>query len=372
MTPNATGRREPRCQGRHLWMLLASAGILMLPGRAEAIGLCEDVQSTSRLVEVDAASSTFLLEGQHGWCSGDDDTYTPDDGGDPVSVAMGEQGEVPYVEIVDETRSRVAILRLAEGQDWLKAWISGAGDLLEDAGDRQALATYRGKHAFAPVARFQKSPRGRCGVRIREGAASEDEGGFPANAFTLEVRAGKQVLLRAEFEALQRLSAQPIFLPARRTLFVWREAVECSDGGPPPGYFGEDDPGDCYELTDVELHKFTLGSHPALAQCFAPLQPGELAVDAGVADAGVDAAVADARRPIDAVSAQRPPEPTASAGTPAAAPPDKPTAPATTDQREKSRKGCGSCSSDRDGEVPLWWALALLALFWQSRKEACS
>jgi hypothetical protein len=56
------------------------------------------------------------------------------------------------------------------------------------------------------------------------------------------------------------------WLPKRSAVAVWAIIPSCS--GPPPGYFGPDDAGDCYEVDSVALTMVEVASTPALAACF--------------------------------------------------------------------------------------------------------
>ena len=64
----------------------------------------------------------------------------------------------------------------------------------------------------------------------------------------------------------------------RPVIAVWLRLPSCS--GPPPGYFGPEDGGDCYPDDEIQLLLLDAAKTPALAPCFSAAVPATPAAPA--------------------------------------------------------------------------------------------
>lgn len=201
---------------------------------AFATGLCENVGPRYDAPELfDAATQSFAIDVVQPWCE------EVTDGG-----ALDEKrGSVAFVELRDIHDQVLGRLATAQGED--------AAHLRAAIGDFEAIA-YGKLHAtllargYKPIA----APKA-CKLTAAWADDVESGGGWRGATVQLDVmRAGKRVLrtklgdgsIARPGDQLVRAHA----LAAQKALAVFAIVPACA--GPPPGYFGPDDGGNCYHV----------------------------------------------------------------------------------------------------------------------------
>ena len=234
--------------------------VLMLAARtAAATGVCENTPrhyDPPRLYS--ETEDAFAVFASQDWC---DEVVS---GGTIDEV----RGKVHFVELRDIRGTVLAILSSARGKDAQRVTdLIGAFDPVSPA----KLAGTLKARGYLPLMSTGPKPR-RCSVRTAwRPAPKETVNGFPAATLSLEVLAGGKRLTRVELglAARDRKPAAVVraqWLPKRSGVAVWAIVPSCA--GPPPGYFGADDAGDCYQVDNVALMVIDATATPELAACF--------------------------------------------------------------------------------------------------------
>lgn len=231
---------------------------------AGATGLCENNPKRYSFLAISESQGAVALTVQHAWC---EETQ------DAMGMLGERRGTVTYVELWDLATGDM-LERLASPRN------TGQGERIRNvAGEFTAvpkstkITAVLASRGFTTSPQRNKSLNKRCITRASTSAAeaSDDSGGFPALAVSVQVLAGKQRLLEHRFTTVARLrkrdlSMVSVFLPARKALAVWARSPMCD--GPPPGYFGDGDAGTCYKRDEPVFLLLPLDAHPALAPCF--------------------------------------------------------------------------------------------------------
>jgi hypothetical protein len=243
----------------------AFVACLLAAGTARATGACEDTEITyDPPTRFAPAQHQFAFDGVSDWCDENDDS----------GVLEEVRGKVRFVEIRDVTGKVVARLSSARRRDaeHLRAAVGAFEEVA--AGRMQRTLADRG---FVPLAAAARSPAGGCRVRTRYTRRAEALYGFPAGDVALEVYAGKRTLIGRDVGVASRevrggIVARAQFLPAERALAVWVRIPQCQ-GGPPPGYWGEGSPGECYHADTIATALMKVADLPDLAVCFDDASP---------------------------------------------------------------------------------------------------
>lgn len=253
---------------QHPLALAAALAVVLAPGAAGATGLCENTTSTWKLAAVSEQARQALVEGEVEWCEEKDDEEV--------------RGTV-----------RVAQLRTFDGKivRWYADPVKRADDRLGAKGVRplNELDAVRSKGAFRPIAELRTGAGGRCSSRVVVGETN-DGGAEEMAPVTLELlidgKKRTELSLGDAVATEEGKQAEALFLPTARLVLVWWSLPTC-EGGPPPGYFGEDDPGECYTAWKTGFE--TIAGDGVLAGCFAavptegktPAEGGSKAAPAG-------------------------------------------------------------------------------------------
>ena len=233
--------------------------LLMLPAAGYATGICEDTGTTYGAPTLfSEALEAFAVPATLAWCEERQDEGSIDE----------VRGTIAYTELRDVRGNVLGALSAVTGDD--------AKRLEEVVGVFEAvpaaqLATALAAHGFAPI--VARGPtKNRCTIKgAWKATPGQQDNGFPAAELAVEVRAGKRRLLRREVGVVAeaRRGDEVVVAHVRATqrkiaLFTLRPT--CS--GPPPGYFGPDDGGSCYQIDDVQVTLLDASAGP-LARCFA-------------------------------------------------------------------------------------------------------
>jgi hypothetical protein len=226
--------------------------VLFCAAQAHAIGLCEDVETRFDAPELfDEATRSFAIPASQGWCD------ELQDGG-----SLGEKrGTVPFVQLRG-AHGVLGVLSTASGADADR--LKAAAGTFEAVAFGKLHATLL-KRGFAPLAGALKG----CKITTAwtDVAAA---GGWRSATLQLEVvRAGKPVLRKPLGQgSIARKGDQVVrahVLADRSGIAVFAIVPSCE--GPPPGYFGPDDGGQCYRVDTPVVLMIDAKSEPALAGC---------------------------------------------------------------------------------------------------------
>ncbi len=257
---SATGTGTRRARRATLGaMRLAVCLVLLVARTAAATGVCENLArhyDPPRLYS--ETEDAFAVFASQDWCD------EVERGGSLEEV----RGKVHFVELRDTKGTVLGILSSARGTDAQRVTdLVGAFDPVPPA---KIAGTLKAR-GFLPLTSTGPKPP-RCSVRTAWRAAPKDNvNGFPAAKLALEVLAGSKRVTRVELglAARDRKPAAMVraqWLPKRKAVAVWAILPSCA--GPPPGSFGADDPGACYDVDNVALTLIEATSTPELAACF--------------------------------------------------------------------------------------------------------
>jgi hypothetical protein len=242
---------------RALVLIAVATLVTALASRsAHAIGLCEDTPRRYQPPRLfSEATKTFAISATLAWCE---------------EHEMDEvRGQIAFVELRDLDGKAVGFLSSARGQD-AKRLTDVVGTF--EAIPAKRLAQTLKQRGYVPLVASSIGASARCTVRaVWTKAPGEDVNGFPASKLALEVRAGTKRLIHRDvgLAARQRQGAEALrahFLPKRAGVAVWINLPGCE--GPPPGRFGPDDAGSCYELNEPRVMFLDAAKEPELAACF--------------------------------------------------------------------------------------------------------
>ncbi|MCA9665075.1 MAG: hypothetical protein KC503_05785 [Myxococcales bacterium] len=236
------------------------AVLTIIPTVASATDICEDTPITYSARAVSASAGLLLVDGLMAWCTKTGSTPPGEKRGKLRFAAVRSLGGVTRAWFVDRTTARLR----AEFRRRLRARAQRP---------LASLAAYKKRLGFQPLARFRVSPRG-CYARVDKVADKAKAGSFASSTIRLLVFARgerkKPLLARrlghADDEAGH--SVLTAFVSKRDGVVAWVDLGRCA--GPPPGYFGSEDPGTCYKTHAPRLLRLgtTVGSRLALARCF--------------------------------------------------------------------------------------------------------
>jgi hypothetical protein len=238
-----------------IWFAMAMLGTRT----AEATGRCESTPRTyapPRLFSEQALA--FASFATQAWC---------EERGPGGEV----RGVVAFVELRDLDGGVVGILSSARGRD-ARRLEQAVGAFEAIAADRLA-ATLKAR-GYAPLVVAATRGKTRCEVRTASiRAPKETVNGFPAERVQVDVVGGTGRILRVDADLIAQQRRDKLVLRAhvltgRAAIAVWLRLPSCA--GPPPGYFGPDDLGDCYPDDEIKILRFDAANTPALAACFAP------------------------------------------------------------------------------------------------------
>ena len=229
--------------------------LVLLARSAYATGLCENTPPSYDPPEMfDEKTESFAIPVTQPWC----DVVTEGD-------AMYEvRGNVKYVELRDTSNGIIGRVSTATGAD--------ADHLRERVGDFEYIP-YGKLHAtlvkrgYAPVVAPEKCKVTGAWTDV-EPPKSRDWRGA---TLQLDVLAGGKRLQRRRLGdgSIERRGDQVIRGHVRAkssAIAVFATIPSCA--GPPPGYFGPDDGGDCYRNNEPLVMQLEVKSAPTLAPCF--------------------------------------------------------------------------------------------------------
>jgi hypothetical protein len=127
----------------------------------------------------------------------------------------------------------------------------------------RAMRAFLEKNGFRPVRPAPQGSNDRCRVELVRIDSGDDAG-----AYRMKVFGGDKVWY--DEGPIHVVETEPAvwFLPGPRAIAI---RTREPGGGPPPGYFGDDDPGSQY--TKDELNVVKIAKQPQLAVCFETLPP---------------------------------------------------------------------------------------------------
>ncbi|MGN6105508.1 MAG: hypothetical protein ACTHU0_10420 [Kofleriaceae bacterium] len=240
-----------------LAMLGAAASLALATRTAGATGLCENVGTLYDPPRwFSETEETFVVPAHHRWCEEQDPVET----GDPEL-----RGSFDFFEVRNLKNEIVEVLASARGKTAQRLTELKGKFTSVPAGRLAATLEKRGYRSLAAGA---TSPAGGCTVRS---TWTHQRGGRTGKIF-LEVRAGTQELVRKEIGegATSRRGKAVVraqLLAKRAAIAAWALVPTCD--GPPPGYFGPDDPGECYPNDAPKMIVLDAATTPAILACFA-------------------------------------------------------------------------------------------------------
>lgn len=186
---------------------------------------------------------------------------TPRNYGSPTLVA-GDVFAVPgtqaWCEDIDG-RARRGVVSFVELRDpgGVKTTLATSAKHLPDAEVVPSIPAALAARGFKPLAASRT-----CKVHRQWGRSVEIDRGWPARMLALEIGTKTDVVAtEIDLVPRQRQRAVRVVLHfAKPDVLVYVRRPTCS--GPPPGYFGKDDPGACYAEDEVIVQKH------AVPQCF--------------------------------------------------------------------------------------------------------
>ncbi len=230
---------------------IAMAVVLVLARTAHATGPCENTETRYDPPELfDEATQSFAIPASQPWC---DVTVTNDVVYDEV------RGAVSFVELRDVRGNVLGRLSTAQGPDADHLTAHGAFEPVP-FGKLHATLLQRG---YKPLVAAKN-----CKLQA-VWADIEPPGGWRGASLSLDVvHAGKQVarILLGRGSVVRRGDQIIRSHVLAKSAGIAVLAIVPSCAGPPPGYFGSDDAGDCYKV-DTPVATMLMPS-PALAACF--------------------------------------------------------------------------------------------------------
>jgi hypothetical protein len=194
--------------------------LVMLAATAHATGPCENTERHyGKPIAFSETDQAFAVPGVQPWCDVVEDGDTYDE----------KRGEIRFTELRDVKNNVLAVLTESKDKH---------SELEHVASVKAELA----KRGYKPLV------AGKCTVSAAFDKA-QDLDGWPARALTLVVKAGKTLVTRVPLTRVAKQRAGDVVNVrhvTRKQLVVWTLVPTCA--GPPPGYFGPDDGGECYPV----------------------------------------------------------------------------------------------------------------------------
>lgn len=237
--------------GRSLPLVLACA--LAAAGTAHATGVCENTETHYDPPELfDESTRSFAIPGSQPWCDEQQDGGSLDE----------QRGTVSFVELRDVADKVLGRLSTASGAD--------ARHLKASAGDFDAIAF--GKLHATLLARGYQPLVAPAKCRLAtEWTDVESAGGWRGATLQLDVTSGGKPIAHTVLGkgSIARRGDQLVrahVLAKQSAIAVFAIVPSCA--GPPPGYFGPSDGGDCYRVDTPVVLLLDAKTTPALAACF--------------------------------------------------------------------------------------------------------
>lgn len=238
---------------RTITVLSLAASLFASSGPALAIGFCENLSETWTLEAVSADGSLVLLQGDLEWCEETDE---------------GEERGVLHTAQVRDVSGKVSQWYLRESGKEAARRLAGVTRAVAPLPMSKLDERKKAEGFLAPKS-LQKSPSGRCEASV----AATKKG--DALSLTLRIAVdGKEAWSAPIGDGVAsevKRQVLPLYLPTSRSVLLWATLPRCA-GGPPPGYFGDDDPGECYVETELHLKLHETAGTPLVA-CFEPQAP---------------------------------------------------------------------------------------------------
>lgn len=236
-----------------LFVLFFATAMTAEPGIARATGACENLTTSYSVVGINRGGQRVLVEASRQWCFDDGETDKDDE---PDGLTM----------LVLDKRGRV--LRRFDSKPPSYGDLS---DLTLGANVKpERMAALKPLKLRLKFVEADTLDLPRCTKSIvSKGLKTSPKEFSSARAKVVLTRKGKRVwsksLGRVDVGDSGPLAAAEFFaVPgAPKRLLVWSSTGECD--GPPPGYFGPDDGGECYEAW---THEFAIIRRPkTLRRC---------------------------------------------------------------------------------------------------------
>jgi hypothetical protein len=235
--------------------LLAIAVVMVTARVAHATGPCENVGPRYDPPELfDDKTRSFAIPVSQPWCDVEWQGGAVDE----------NRGAVAFVELRDVDNHVIGVLSAAQGAD--AEHLQRAVGAFEAVPRKfHAAIVARGYAPLVPRARDCKLTTAWTDVD------PEKPRGWRGATLQLDVTRGGKRLLRVQLGRgnAERRGDQFIRVHAmakQSSLAVFAIVPSCA--GPPPGYFGPDDGGDCYHVNTPVALLLDARAHPELAACF--------------------------------------------------------------------------------------------------------
>ncbi len=222
---------------------------------ALGIGLCEDVSTTYRIKMVAPESGLIAFDVETGWC---EETDTGEARGAMKSVLVADfdtRGKAHYYTADADNKGRQPEGTVRPAADW------------------PAFAKEKGFREVGAAGLFLDA--GACGAKLvnaKGGALPNPEEADPMKALGLALAittpSGELAPIRIGMHVLGEGAPEVVIsgVPGKAALRVFTVTAKC-EGGPPAGYFGEDDPGDCYAGWVRRKVDLSVKKYPGLEAC---------------------------------------------------------------------------------------------------------
>jgi len=242
---------------------------MLLARSAYAIGFCENTMRSYDPPEMfDETTQSFAIPGTQAWCD-----HVMDDNGFPVDA---KYGSVKFVELRDVSNHVIGVLSTAQGADadHLRSWL-GEFEYVP-YGKLHATLVQRG---YAPIVALTKCKLAGAWTDVDPLPSSPPPPptspvvfhSWRAATLQLDVTAGGKRLHRVKLGvgSIERRGDQVLRGHVRaKSSAIAVFAIVPSCAGPPPGYFGPDDGGDCYRKSEPVVLQLEAKSTPTVAVCF--------------------------------------------------------------------------------------------------------
>ncbi len=239
--------------------------MFLLPSLAHAIGDCEGEGARLQPAGYSLAGKALVFTGTVEYCA-------QAKGGAkklsvPVKVVMGLGGGVRGRYVLPE-KGKATAAELSSAETHLGGAPKGPA---EWAKEEKALGKLETAGLFNETKTKLTSPNGACTVEIPTTKPARGSDGFDKTKLTVLVKAGEAKLLsRGLGWTTPNGPLGAVIFDAETGALTVAWVVTVCNGGPPPGTFGPDDGGDCYEHDKPSVLTFSGAKvKKDLAPCFA-------------------------------------------------------------------------------------------------------
>jgi hypothetical protein len=221
---------------------------------ADATGLCENVAPRYDPPELfDEATQSFAIPVSEPWCEQvqDGDTYNE------------KRESMSFVELRDVHNKVLGVLSTATGSD---------ADHLKTAIGAFEAVPFGKLHATLLKRGYKPLGSNAKGCKLTTAWTNVDNGGGWRGAtlqLDVENRGKRALRIQLGKGSIARRGDQIVraqFLAKQSAIALFAIIPSCA--GPPPGYFGPDDGGDCYHVDTPIVMLLDAKNTPALAACF--------------------------------------------------------------------------------------------------------